>query len=444
LDDAVAKAQKKLIRDLKSVTKWAAGKRLTGFRHRTFELILTLDSDDRRARGVLKYKRKNADSPWVQDPGYRQPPDWGTSSLPKAEAKERAAIEKYRDAVLEALDAHGSGGSTAQEDLLEHLAGLLPKDAAIQKRLGRVEVGGRWMLPDTVKAHGMRAETRVFVRRAHGEEFLLAKRNASTVEKGWDMAWKNERRLVYGEVSSSAGRECLADMEVAERLCDRILEPLETFLGPSAAILLKTREQARVMVKRHPEWADVLPRIERLAGLYLPDGTYLSYRADSDAQRSAAVRQVINDGLRTKFAGHERGWITEGAGQRMTWYVLQRHGPAFVSLESTEMHTSNEEGHTLPEDPAAWNRAAAAVLKRDGPARLAGVMTRRLNAMGAPDVLVAYGLAAFLMETRPQAFLAFTRATIKRHDVDAIVKETLGADDVKMLASFLRRWCLEN
>jgi hypothetical protein len=153
---------------------------------------------------------------------------------------------------------------------------------------------------------------------------------------------------------------------------------------------------------------------------------------------------VVNSGLRRLFRGHKRGWITMGVGGRMTWHLLRRHGPGFAHYGSTDQREKPGDGETLPDNPKAWIPAAAAVLKRDGARRLTALLTMKLGAMKAGDKLIAYGLAAYLLEGRSKDFVPFTLACAKRHDVDAVVKETLGYNDVAALSRALRRWLAQN
>jgi hypothetical protein len=67
----------------------------------------------------------------------------------------------------------------------------------------------------------------------------------------------------------------------------------------------------------------------------------------------------------------------------------------------------------------------------------------RLNAMQPRDVLLAYGLAAYLMEAKPEHFVKFVRATADRTDAEGIVEDVLGVD-LPFLAWRLRRWLLES
>ena len=446
-DEARAAADKRLVAALKSTLKWAAGKRINGFRHRTFALILRIDPDDKRARSVLKYKRrgKGDEATWVRKDDYKEPVDFGKNALQEGDERVTADLAAYRDDLLAALDATGAEeDSEAFERTLDWLTELMPEDDAVRSRRGDVKYMGRWVMPDTRTAMGRRAELRALLIEKRRAVQSGVKPDPRGAKAGWTSAWMTDDRKVIGSVDPFVGRKTLVNLAAADELCTQIFGKPKEARTPRTCVLLTSRDEARRFLESNPKYRSALASIDQVAGLWLSDGTYLSYRPDPDQIRRGAVRQLINSGLQSHLGHHGRGWITEGVGQRLCWYVEGQHGPPFVSLQRTERHRTEEAEDTLPEEPTAWNRAAAKVLERDGPGRLVGVLTRRLNAMKAADVLVAYGLAAFLLETRPEDFQRFVRASIKRHDVDGLVKDTLGADDAAMLARYLTRWLREN
>lgn len=440
-------AGKKLIASLKSTLKWSAGKRINGFRHNTAELILRINPDDRQARTVLRYKRKGKgkDARWVQKDDYKRPVDFAKSRLEEANGRVETACATFRDTVFRAMADHLEEGSLRYDRALDALAYALPDDEEVRTRRGDVKHDGRWMMPDT--------KTAVIYRAALHESLVAYRRSMHSRVKPhpagkkarWKAAWTTGPRSVLGSIDAIEARKVLVNLEVANELCDRILGKSKTGLAPATVRLLKSSYEARRFLEENPAIAgSALAELDRFYGHWLRDRSYLSYREGFDEMRRAVIRQLVNRGLVARLGSHSRGWITEGVGQRLCYYVERDHGVAFMSFKRTEQYQAAEGEDVLPSAPHAWNRAAAEILKRDGHERLAAILTKRLNAMQAADVLVSYGLASFLIETRPEDFLRFAEESIKRHDVDALVSDTLGADDVAMLARHLERWLSEN
>ena len=443
LDAALAKAERKLVSHLNSLVKWGAGKRVSGFRHRVYRLILQFSPDDKRARGVLLYKRKGKKGPWVQDPEYAEPADFAKGTLAKAEARQRVALQKYRDAVLEAIDASGDPESPGASAAFKSLLAIFPQDGVLRRRLGDVEVDGAWLMPETVAARKRRMQIAAVIAKIEFKAGEGIEREEALQGGHSVTGWRTADRRVWSTFGSDAGKKCLRAMNAADLFCTHLLGKIKSTRGPEFSVLFNDHEFMRTFLASSPKWKSALDDLKYVSSVHLADGTLLTYDKTARRHQLSLTRQVVGGGLAMYFRGSSRGWITEGVGQRITWYLQGAHGPSFVSLEKTERHRSGAHDK-LPSEAGNWTQVAARVLQRDGPARLAAVLTKRLNAMGAADVLVAYGLAAFLMETRPEDFLSFTKATVKGHDMDSIVKKTLGADDVAMLTRVLQRWLTEN
>lgn len=443
VERAIERAETRLVDKLESITEWARGKRITGFIHRLCRRILTLDPDNRRARGLLQYRRSSRGGPWVQSADYVEPPDWNTARLPKAEERVTAALATFRDTVFDVLDEAENVTPEQREAVLDRLVDLLPEDATLRRSRGDVEHEGRWVLPETVVGERVRAERAALVERVSRTVKPTIRPDEEALKLDWPMGFRTNRRRVYGNVDPLCGIEALLNMEIGDAVCSDLFGPSKRICGPRLSILLTSRDEARALVQRMVVGTVTTQNLDQVSAMTLPSGEYLAYWQKSLYTRLGGLRSVIDSYLMYAFPGHQRAWITEGIGQRITWYVGADHGALFVSLERTErLRADGESGVVLPEHAAAWPRAAAAVLERDGPRRLAAVMTMRLNAMQVPDILVAYGLAAYLLEARPEHFLPFARATVRMSDANAAVEETLGVD-MGTLSRRLRRWLLE-
>ena len=248
---------------------------------------------------------------------------------------------------------------------------------------------------------------------------------------------------MYGTVDPRFSLQALVNMELGDLLGAQLFGAQKRVPGPEVSILLNNRREAREHARRKRESESTLKDIEDVSALWLDSGEYMAYWTDESYRVLGGLRGVIDSYLDRTFRGHKRGWITEGIGQRLTYTVTRQHGANYVSLSATERYQDeDEDADFLPDEPSAWPHAAAKVLERDGPKRLAAVLTMRLNAMKAGDVLVAYGLAAYLLEARPDLFLSFVKTSAEKNDANAICEEALGAD-VATVAWRIRRWLLQ-
>ena len=440
LTDVVKSARRKAIRELESLAKWAAKKKAAGFRHTVYEKILILKPDHSRGRKVLGYRRDGKQGPWVRRGEYKRPVDWDKGAARTGEAQLVTRLTTYKKKVLEALDARPNAPSAQVDALFDELLALLPDDKALRSQTGDIQFEGRWVHPDTQAGTERRRRLTLDAekRRARAEREV---ESVDAETKGsWSAGWTGGDYTVLGTVSDRIVKSACVLMVVADTVCDDLLGKAKKIRGPRVTYIMRNRKQARAIVARTKSWRTSLKTLDEVSGLWPSNHEKLVYWTNQDLSRLSCPRGVIDQGLMRRFGKHGRGWIRAGLGQRMCWYACAEHGPNFVNLTQTSRERATVK---VPDDPDQWPAAAARVLEKVGPAALTGVLTRSLNAMGGEDVLVAYGLAAFLIETRPDEFLPFVEATVKRHDVEVYVQETLGAPSVADLADHLARWLRE-
>ena len=445
---------------LGSLASWADSERIAGFRDRVFRRMIELDPDHARARAALKYRRSGKDAPWKQDDAYREPPDWNKGALPDAERRLREAGERYGSAVMAALG--GAGATVApgrREELLERLVDVVPQDEAVRRALGHVQDGKRWALPETLDARARRAEIQATV------AAVRARTPEPTSEPQAPAGWAFGVRLgtlsVYGSTDSAEGAGVARVYWRADRLTASLLGADEGIPPLSAQILLLNgRDEAKAMLRRSPQETEAARDVDLVTGLDLSTGTYVGYATGADRRRSACVRRAVSrrvgerirarliaagrskDAIADRTMGFSRGWILESVGQRLTWYVEGSHGPPYAHLDLTDRGRRDPDDGPMPPADASWMRAAAAALSRGGPARLKAVLTANLNGMKSGDVLAGYGLAAYLIEGRPESLLPFLEAAVMLDDADEMAREAVGVDATTLFWR-VRRWCLE-
>ena len=445
IDDARARGGAGVASRLDALATWCNELRLLGFRDRVLRQLLVFAPENLRARSLLKYSRVKGGG-WVQSPDYREPADWNRGLLPHAEKRFAEALAPYRDAVLGAISAHPELPSARREEAVERLVDMLPNDVQLRKSRGDVEregQSGQWVLPETVEGEKTRATRRKQVEAHEPRARADVGDDRDALALGWKAAVRSRHRRVQGSVDREEVADALVAMDVADALCRDVLGGESPAKGPAVTIIVGTREEARRIVEQDPLDTESKSIFDEVGGLPLRVGPYLSYYGTEEFRRLGGVRNVVAGHLRTHFHGRDRGWLSEGVGQRIVWYVAAAHGPWFVNVAGADRGGArdDEEGDAVDYE-AGWIPAAAAVLERDGPPRLATLLTKRLNAMHEPDVAVAYALGAFLLEGRPESFAKFARATMEGDDAEAMVEQALGAD-VAALSWRLRRWCIE-
>jgi hypothetical protein len=442
IDDALVVARKHVVSHLLSTVEWARGKKISGYRHEIYRLVLQFEPDNFHARQALHYKRHSHDEPWVQDPSYEKPPDWDEARLQEAKERVRADLKSYRDEVLDALDAHPEIASGHRDTLLDELVDLLPDDPTLRKLRGDVQdPQGHWVLPETLQGRKVRAARQAIVEAAMKAAADTVHPYTKTSTLGLSVALTAGPRTVFGLVDASIARASLLDMAAGDAVMNDLLGRDVRLAGPSSSYLFDNRKDAMEFAQGKKVGEKVLATLRHVAGGWIGQGQSIAYYGDANLLEVDGLRRLINARLLRRFPGQVRGWISEGVGQRLTFFISGKRGPNFVNLVGTDNERQQSE-EVMPKDPRDWARKAADLLADKGDRRLAEALTMRLNAMKPSSVLVSYGLAAYLLEGRPDRFVPFLEASVKRHDVDAMVRDVLGAD-LDTVARRIRRWLLE-
>ncbi|MFO0932564.1 MAG: hypothetical protein U1E39_07630 [Planctomycetota bacterium] len=440
-DDAVTAARKGAIVRLEETATWCDRQRLFGARDRVLATILTLEPDHPRARSTLKYSR-GPDGAWVRRSPYAAPPDWNRGLLPQVDERVAAALTGYRDAVIASVTGEDVP-LARREQALDALVELLPADRVVRELRGDVLVGDRWRMPESVDGKRRRAELRavaVAARRA------FAARPPDDGSSGWTSALVASGIRMYSSMHATVLGDVLRDTEAAFALARVALErPPDAPLAVDTVYLLDDREQALKLIARaSKDPVRDVAAARLVSGTWLGDKAFVSYMADPAVRGRACARAVVNGEILAAFPTADGGFVEEGIGQRLLYLALDAHGPPFVTIEGTDLPgADDDEGEPLPTNPREWLPRAARVLQTDGARRLGAVISARLNAMTPANVLVAYALAAYLIEARPDRLRPFVEGLEATSDASKLVEEVL-AGDLASLAVRVRRYCLES
>lgn len=444
IERGVLSCERRLAVRLKSLLKWSADQGVSGFRHRLYELLIKVEPNHRSARKSLGYERSRTGE-WTRRPDYYPPKDWDIQKLGEAEKRLDDRLATFRDCVLDLLEKDDGVDARRRNQLIERILEFMPDDELLRKQRGEVRHEGNWVLPETVKSRESRRRIAQLVVKLRSQLEGTIRRVAPAQAGGWHAAYESAGRSVVGTVQAQEAHDTLLDMEVAAGVARQLLgmkSASEGAVGPTYVMLVRSRQEALGVAAQSKYARAIIDSIQSVNAVVLEGGQKALIYADGPLHRRlAATRYTLDAHIHEGIGAHERGWLTEGLGQRLTWHLSSEHGISFASLRGTE-RKRQASGSKLPADPAQWLPSAADVLERDGARALARVLTARLNAMTSDDVLVSYGLAAFLLEARPDLGPEFMKATTGSHDAAALAKKHLGAS-LDVVTKRLVRWLRE-
>ncbi len=439
-----------LVKELEALATSANDQRVMRFRDQVFRVLIQLVPDHSRARTALKFRRDPKGGAWLQAPDYREPTDWAPQVLPRVKARLEEALSRYRDAVLFALSSTADLADAVKEQELDDLGRLLPNDRKVHEVRGDVEHEGRWLMPETVAAL---AERRAF------HELVQAGRSmadagihrVTTLPKGFvgeGFEYLDGRHRVFGWTGEKWAEESLRFVVIGTVLtagvtrCEMVGEARqgETLLFPSEKEVI---EWMRANPARAT--AEDLQSVPQVGALSTEDDTRVVYFGREGYRRTSALASAVGLGLLIACPEGEKdgAWVRFGLRNRIIRFITTLRPPQSVVLGGTAAGGKAEaEEEYPPDDLSKWLAAAATRLADKGPERIARVLTVQTNAMSPSDHLVAYALAAYLREGKPDAFEAFLEASRGSTDAREIVRAGLGTD-LGSLTLRLRRWLLE-
>lgn len=428
------RAVKTLVEELEDVAKWCKRKRLYLERDRIFEKILEFDTDHADAREALNYKQRS-DGSWYRAKPYRAPRNYDESKVPEAEAKRAEAVRGYRDEILRLLDKHEDSLSSATRNAeLQKLLVLDPKDEEVHKRLGRVSVGGGedFVMPESKAALEQRARIRELVVRS-----LDA---APEPQKFEPDEWEDELGVKWRScVKTSRIRIlCTGDAEEATKAA-RVVHACSDYfngmfdadvrhpLGFRMYVLSRDGEQNRFLA-RHPSVTDAdRKRYERLSGAWV-NSNLVEWADAQETRLDGMVRQTLGT-----FFNHyygvtaKQGWIWEGFGMYLTYQLVGTRLTYFVR-QSEYVEGGRSLRERLQRSNANWLGEARRLLKGEVPPQLAFLLGRDVNAMTQEDAVVAYALAAFLIEGNPEVAAEVVSRVGGGETPGVVLEEALGYD----------------
>ena len=152
----------------------------------------------------------------------------------------------------------------------------------------------------------------------------------------------------------------------------------------------------------------------------------------------ALTRQIVGGYLRSHFNLSTRhGWAWEGLGMYLTHLAVGTHLTFFVPTSSgggveAKLDTS------LMEPEADWLVALVEVMSGDDPPELAPTLEADVSGMDIRQLVLAHGLAAYLIEVQSDKLPMILARTGGGHDAAVVLKEELERSTTTLLADMLR------
>ena len=460
LDAALAAVRRDFVQGLEELVREAQKRKLYLQRDQLYSAMVELDPDHRAARRALSYRR-DRDGNWERG-RYREPADRGEEgALEEFSALRASRLGSIRKHMLEIVSRPAVSPARRERELRSWVA-LDPEDEELRAALGeRRGPQGRWLLADSVQALARREELRRLV--AHARESVPEpvpwRMPAALVDQGipWTVALRTRDARIAGTVEQAEIRADLDALFVLWKILDVAVKPAPLPRDGPRRIITDWHERFTAYVlgsTRHvPLLLDGFPELtpterelfQQLITGWLRVGYVLGVWGQGElARRDSLARQVAGRWINESYGVSPRhGWVWEGLGLYLAWHAVGTRLTFFVRLGA---YVQDNQGPNLSKElraeDADWYGLLADLLATDRPPKLAFLLGKDVNGMDERELLLAHGLAAWLVEARADvAPEIFGRVGLGENSA-RVLEEVLGMR-LPQLERHLARWADE-
>ena len=410
-----------LVAPLHELAQWARAQKLFGSCIRTHQTIIRLSPDDPEARRVLRFRRDKTTGAWTRARKFRVPKNLKPEHEPEFQQRRQRLIVPFVSAILESLDRNGDAiDGNRRTRFLRDLLLIAPDSVKVRKALGQTRSGDGWISEDAVVASARRKALVGEAREIVGKVPSPMSETLDASEKGLraqtPVRVRTQRVRVIGNVSREEGLRAALACDAAPRVYNHLLGRRATLPREFTVYMFSKEQDKLTFLEDHPQVPpDSRKYLAQLGGGWLKGSKRLGVWApNAEGRIDFAVRQgfalcLMNDlGLSMR-----QGWAWEGLGLYLTDLVCQTKLTYFV--RRTGYGDSRDAlRERLLKKETNWFHEALLLLKRAERPTLQHVLNSDATSMNDEDMLYAYVIAAWLIETRGSKLVPILKAAAKK------------------------------
>ena len=432
-------AEVALIEEMEKLAVWCQKNRLLAERNATYEAILGVAPDHKKARRMLRYRRKR-DGTWEQK-GYRKPKNANPKALEECARRRADIAQRSTERLVALVKKHGLEGERLAAVLEPQLA-VDPESELIRKALGHVQVDGQWMSPEAARA----AERRIAIEKGRDDALksVPTPEDAAVPEElaASGLTWhgvKTSAVTVFTTTSRDEAEACARHIHALPAFVKSLFGTSRPLPGGFRFYLVKDGKEAKKALAALPDFAPHAKEYaNRLGGLWNPSGAWHVYVREKDASRrlDACVRQAADYLIGTQFGftRKKRPWAFESmgllvlrqyCGTAATWFIGRDKKGSLPKLAVE-----------LGKKGADW-KAKAMVVLGEGLADPRPLDGKNHGDLTAEDALFGSVYLQWVLETQPKA--ADYLDILGRKGHGSALASGLGMQPPEALAAF-RKW----
>ncbi|QDU86636.1 hypothetical protein Pla163_37870 [Planctomycetes bacterium Pla163] len=397
------------------LAEWADAAGYESGRNEMYEVVLSYDPEDKDARKALGFKKKKGE--WEQ--GRRKDPkDEFEPGVPEEFAQlKQAALAELRGEVDAAFEGIAATPQTEARRRAE-LAKLLPfdpDDAALRTALGqsRHPVHGVWMLDDTLTAIERRAELAETMATLRANLDEPSEDGVDELARDIELDWVTTLRLGQMNITSTFGPEDTRQLIETAQLTRDLFRSIFRRAGspgyPTVIYALEPSQRNRFFTQHSLTPPDELEYRIQVTSSWLTGRVVISDAAQI-VRNDLTAFQTAGYALTEKFGvWTDDGWAQQG----LTSYLA--HHVCGTRLSFWDIRTKDEYGKEIggakswldrvPPSTEGWLLLARALVVDEGltVSQFARALTTPTVKMAWEDVVISHAVAAYLVESRPEA-----------------------------------------
>ena len=419
---------------LESLAGWCDERRLFVERSRAAEALLLFDPDHERARDWLGFRRAK-DGSWTRT----EPPpavDANKEALPEWTRRRDDLAAPFRSRTATPVPRPMFRKAAALRDRVNRaLVGLLPDDPVLRENNGETRVAGTWMLKESAATAAGRRRMADAVREARKAAAKLKPEYGR--EPDWVAVFGLGDLTVRSALPKSVSEEFARAVAGGRELLSRVLE---TPLKPSGTIRVYAFadywSHKRFLGARSDLSEEERKHDENMSGYWIGSQDLVLWYVDQPNRVDAAARLAISaadTGLGRMYLASD--WMGEGMGMYLTYALVGTRLTVFV--QDTE-YSDEAIGRESADPRSDWVALARRMVDTGHDPKIPIVVGTPLNSMTKDDGLMAYALAAYFLESRPEdaaKLVGLTQFGTTFHDALAMV---CGLDAEGLQARFIR------
>lgn len=428
-DDMRRDAVKDAKAALEELGRWCGETKFLRKRAAIGELLLSLDPDHEEARAWLQFKR-DARGDWTRASGASPPADVRSDDWPEWAARRAAVLDPLRRRLEAVCDSSSCARKPGRDRTLRFLIALYPDDESLRAKHGQRRVGGRWVLSETVATAEGRKRVESWVKeamKAASAKEPVVDRKVAGEEARWACSATLENVVVATTGNAKDVTPFIVRIVAAQRLVDSAMGRSAATHPPLRIDLLGNYWENKRYLEKCVELSDAdRKKYDDWTTWWRTNGRMVVWNDDPADRIDGAVRRLIHHERAFKYRTLAAPpWLSEGIGLYLTWKLV---GTRLTWYRDLTEYADVELRKELLQPNSDWVALARKVAAKQGGPRLPILAGLSLNGMTAEDDVMAFAVAAYLVECRYESVAALYEAAASFPSIDYALTTSLGLD----------------